>query len=280
MFEKPLFHLILAILVLGLPILAQDKAASTRKAVKKPIISAGIVNGRAKDLVVPEWPPAAKFTNDHGLVRVEVEIDESGNVVSALATEGPILLRNASVKAAKGSTFHAILLKGKPVRVSGAIIYKFIPKHYNWLEIGLAEPGSVEWSKLPDGLEQISALRNSFRSATWGENPTEEAALIAAVESALVSDYKKLWLFRVGRSLNQIRLQYKKSEETLARVGDELERLLITKPENASVALLRKLETIVTLIRNPDLNTLDPIRGSRLNEEMTEITYMASVYGR
>ncbi|QQS40905.1 MAG: energy transducer TonB [Acidobacteriota bacterium] len=280
MFEKPLFHLILAILVLGLPILAQDKAASTRKAVKKPIISAGIVNGRAKELVVPEWPPAAKSTNDHGLVRVEVVIDQDGKVEDAKALEGPVLLRRTSVAAAKESTFYPILLQGKPVRVLGLIIYRYIPYHYNWLEIGFSEPGQIQWSRLPEGVEQLGEMRNVRRSEIWGDNPQEEAALIAAVESALVSDYKKLWLFRVGRSLNKIGLQYKRNEETLARVGAELERLLITKPEDASVALLRKLETIAMLIRTPDLNTVDPIRGSRLNQEMTEITYMASVYGR
>jgi protein TonB len=60
-----------------------------------------------------------------GTVSVDVVLDESGKVVSAVATSGPTILREAAVQAARRARFSPTKLSGQPVKVSGVINYKF-----------------------------------------------------------------------------------------------------------------------------------------------------------
>lgn len=90
-------------------------------------ISGGVVNGKAVNLVKPPYPAAAKAVRAAGAVNVQVTIDEQGNVISAQAVSGHPLLRAASVQAARASTFSPTLLQGQPVKVTGIIVYNFVP---------------------------------------------------------------------------------------------------------------------------------------------------------
>jgi protein TonB len=56
---------------------------------------------------------------------VQVTIDEAGNVVSARAVLGNSELRNEALENAKRQKFAPKLLSGKPVKVTGVIVYKF-----------------------------------------------------------------------------------------------------------------------------------------------------------
>jgi len=86
-----------------------------------------IVNGIAVNLVKPAYPAAALKVNATGAVNVQVTIDEEGKVISAFAISGHPLLRAAAVKAAKESTFTPTTLEGQPVKVTGVIVYNFVP---------------------------------------------------------------------------------------------------------------------------------------------------------
>lgn len=93
-------------------------------------VQGGVVNGKAVRLVRPPFPPAARAVNLSGSVAVRVVIDESGNVVSAepyCGRGGHPLLLPASLEAARKSRFSPTLIEGKPVKVTGAIIYNFTP---------------------------------------------------------------------------------------------------------------------------------------------------------
>ena len=90
----------------------------------KPI-SGGVLNGTALSLPQPIYPEAAKRMRTSGLVTVEVVLDETGKVVSATATNGPSILRDAAVQAALKARFSPTKLSGQPVKVSGVINYKF-----------------------------------------------------------------------------------------------------------------------------------------------------------
>jgi len=90
----------------------------------KPI-SGGVLNGTALSLPQPIYPEAAKRMRTSGTVSVEVILDESGKVVSATATSGPTILREAAVQAALKARFSPTKLSGQPVKVSGLINYKF-----------------------------------------------------------------------------------------------------------------------------------------------------------
>lgn len=90
-------------------------------------LSGGVVNSKARNLVKPKYPEGAKAARVSGSVSVAVTIDEEGNVISASAVSGHPLLRAASEEAARASKFNPTLLEGKPVKVTGTIIYNFVP---------------------------------------------------------------------------------------------------------------------------------------------------------
>ncbi len=92
---------------------------------KKPI-SGGVLNGKARSLPKPPYPPAARAVRAAGAVSVQVVIDESGNVISASAVSGHPLLRQAAAQAARGAKFSPTMLSGQPVKVQGVITYNFV----------------------------------------------------------------------------------------------------------------------------------------------------------
>ncbi|MEO6590204.1 MAG: TonB family protein, partial [Pyrinomonadaceae bacterium] len=90
-------------------------------------ISGGVLNGKAVDLPKPAYPAAARAVRASGAVNVEVTVDQSGNVISANAVSGHPLLRASAVSAARSAKFKPTLLSGTPVKVSGVIVYNFVP---------------------------------------------------------------------------------------------------------------------------------------------------------
>ena len=94
------------------------------KPILKPV-SGGVLNGTALSLPAPTYPDAAKRMRASGIVSVEVVLDESGKVISAIATSGPTMLRDVAVQAALKARFSPTKLSGQPVKVAGLINYKF-----------------------------------------------------------------------------------------------------------------------------------------------------------
>lgn len=107
----------------------KEEVVVVKKPTPKPVpktVSGGVVNGKARSLVTPQYPAAARAVRASGAVNVQVTIDEQGNVISASATSGHTLLRAAAVQAARASKFNPTLLTGQPVKVTGIIIYNFV----------------------------------------------------------------------------------------------------------------------------------------------------------
>jgi TonB family protein len=90
----------------------------------KPV-SGGVLNGMALSLPPPGYPETAKRMRIAGTVAIDVVIDENGKVISAVASAGPVTLREAAVQAALRARFSPTKLSGQPVKVSGVINYKF-----------------------------------------------------------------------------------------------------------------------------------------------------------
>jgi periplasmic protein TonB len=88
-------------------------------------VSGGVVNGKATNLVKPQYSAAAKAIKAGGTVNVQVTIDEKGNVISASAVSGHQLLRPAAEAAARASKFTPTYLTGQAVKVTGVIVYNF-----------------------------------------------------------------------------------------------------------------------------------------------------------
>jgi TonB family protein len=91
-------------------------------------ISGGMLNGKAISLPPPEYPAVARQAGASGSVRVQVAIDEEGNVIAAKAVSGPPSLQAAAVAAAREAKFAPTRLNGQPVKVNGVLIYNFVAK--------------------------------------------------------------------------------------------------------------------------------------------------------
>lgn len=88
-------------------------------------LSGGVLNGKALDLPMPQYPEVARRMRLSGLVQVEVVVDENGKVISARALSGPASLRDVAVQAALRARFSPTKLSGQGVKVSGQINYNF-----------------------------------------------------------------------------------------------------------------------------------------------------------
>jgi TonB family protein len=125
--KSPLILLILFLLCAFQNVSAQKKTAKPKKA-KPIIVSCGVCTQKAIYLPKPEYPKVARFIRASGEVQVEILIDEKGNIESAKAISGHVLLQPAAVKAALKAKFKPFKLSGKPVKVRGILVYNFVPK--------------------------------------------------------------------------------------------------------------------------------------------------------
>jgi TonB family protein len=92
-------------------------------------INGGILNGKAVRLPQPRYPAEAKAAGASGEVTVKIVIDESGDVISAEALSGHELLRAAAEEASSRAKFRPTKLQGKPVKITGVLVYKFVRKN-------------------------------------------------------------------------------------------------------------------------------------------------------
>jgi TonB family protein len=88
-------------------------------------VAAGDLLAKARRKVAPQYPPTARASRVEGLVVVELEVDETGRVVSARPVSGHALLRDAAVAAARQWTFAPTSVGGAPVKVVGTLSFNF-----------------------------------------------------------------------------------------------------------------------------------------------------------
>lgn len=91
------------------------------------LINGGVLNRRADILYQPRYPPAAKENGIGGTVNVQVLVDENGRVLNASAVNGHPLLRGPAEAAARSTKFPRMTSGGQPIRVSGILVFKFVP---------------------------------------------------------------------------------------------------------------------------------------------------------
>ncbi len=152
------------------------------------IISGGVVNGKAKNLVVPAYAAAAKAVGAEGAVNVQVTIDEKGDVISANAVSGHPLLRQAATTAALASKFKPTLLNGQAVSVTGILIYNFATgnsaaENYNWLKVGF-ELANVQNASSPVFLNTDSIGKVFQEDWTTEKEQLQKLAEINRAESS------------------------------------------------------------------------------------------------
>lgn len=92
------------------------------------IVRSGIVNGKAISLPKPVYPFGARADRAGGTFSVRVLIDETGKVIKAESIcGGHPALREASREAAGKAKFKPAEINGKPIKVSGILVYSFVP---------------------------------------------------------------------------------------------------------------------------------------------------------
>lgn len=84
-----------------------------------------VLNGRATKLFTPKRSSQAFVIDAKGKVEVEITIGEDGKVFKAKAISGHPLLHPSAEQAAMLSTFLPTYIEGKPIRVTGVIVYNF-----------------------------------------------------------------------------------------------------------------------------------------------------------
>jgi TonB family protein len=104
------------------PIGATQPTEPPAKAVRQ---SPGVVMGSAIKKVDPVYPSTARSAGQSGAVKVEVSINERGDVISARALSGPALLQGAAISAARAWKFKASTLGGVPVTTTTTIVFNF-----------------------------------------------------------------------------------------------------------------------------------------------------------
>lgn len=244
-------------------------------------INAGVVNGKAVSLPKPAYPAAAKAVKAGGAVNVQVVIDEQGNVVSATAVSGHPLLQSAAVSAAQQAKFQPTTLSGQPVKVSGVIVYNFVPstdetgykERLKIMGVGafikLAEvmPGE-EWENTSAAMSADEEFGDalaplaSIKKETPGEVRVET---LRKVSAALDAKFKgdDAWQFAFGKAFGEfmtllLKLETEnKLDETAVKTSlAKIKDLSATAPKDFPSELLGKFKTLGELSA-ADLKTED-----------------------
>jgi protein TonB len=88
-------------------------------------LEVGSLIGYATKQAAPTYPAAARAIRAAGIVRVDVTIDEAGDVTEVQKTSGPPLLQSAARDAIKRWKFKPFLRDGHPVKATGFINFNF-----------------------------------------------------------------------------------------------------------------------------------------------------------
>jgi TonB family protein len=103
-----------------------SKTTGFNQTVPPKSIAGGVLNIKAIDLPEPVYPAEARAAGAGGAVILRVEVDESGNVLSAQAISGHSLLLPTAEQAARNTKFEPITVNGKPVNVTGILVFNFV----------------------------------------------------------------------------------------------------------------------------------------------------------
>ncbi len=88
-------------------------------------VDVGSLLAYATEKTAPSYPAAARTMRASGIVKVEVVVDENGEVAEVKKAEGPALLQAAAKEAIRKWKFRPIVREGQAVRVSGYVSFNF-----------------------------------------------------------------------------------------------------------------------------------------------------------
>lgn len=261
------------------------------------IVNGGIINGKAKNLIQPTYPEAARAARVSGVVKVKVTIDENGNVTSASAIEGHPLLKITSVDAALQSKFTPTIMNGAPVEVTGVIVYNFAVQEPKLLWLTAA--GNLIFVKKMPWNEPIRRNLENIASFLSKQFPNEQTQIkelaksngsnkIETIDSVLNSLESKLpagdaWQIRIGKVLAEIAFDVSKQiadskadiDETKLRDNlRELGNLVYSAPTEVSPESVAVLKRLTDYANQSSLKDSDKLVG--LIQTFTEFSKTVS----
>ncbi|MGI8670589.1 MAG: TonB family protein [Aridibacter sp.] len=101
-------------------VVTSDKKTDTNEP-----LTVGSLIAYATRKVNPVYPQTARSMRMTGVVKVEVMIDEDGEVAAVENTDGPAMLRRAAEDAVKKWRFKPFVRDGQPVRATGFVSFNF-----------------------------------------------------------------------------------------------------------------------------------------------------------
>ncbi|HLA94544.1 MAG TPA: energy transducer TonB [Pyrinomonadaceae bacterium] len=140
----------------------------------------GTVLSKAVILPKPDYPAEARWAGAEGIVRVQVTVDQEGNVAKAEALSGDAALIGPAEDAARRTKFRiARNENGQPIEVTGVLAYSFEIKKAGWSVIGYGLSGlarfpaftfsipttrkamATDWAKEREMLGKLDEIRRS-----------------------------------------------------------------------------------------------------------------------
>ncbi len=88
-------------------------------------MNVGSLLDRATQKIAPVYPSTARAARVSGVVTVYLLVDENGAVAGVQRTNGPVMLQQAAIDAARRWKFRPLVVDGRPVRVAGYISFNF-----------------------------------------------------------------------------------------------------------------------------------------------------------
>jgi len=88
-------------------------------------IFTGVLNLKVLNELSPAYPQKAKDQKIQGRVEIQLLVNEDGEVIFANPLSGPEELWAESVKTSVSARFTPTTLSGKPVKITGRIIFDF-----------------------------------------------------------------------------------------------------------------------------------------------------------
>lgn len=104
---------------------AEPKPAETKTVSDNSPLDVGSLVNYATRQSQPTYPPVAKSTRTTGVVKVEVMVDEKGEVAEVQKTSGPSMLQGAAKDAIRKWKFKPFVRDGQPVRATGFVNFNF-----------------------------------------------------------------------------------------------------------------------------------------------------------
>jgi len=90
---------------------------------------ANFLNPKARKLPPPGYPPEARTQRISGTVVMKVSVDEKGDVIDVRdMCQGPPFITAAAITAARGAQFDPVKVAGRPAKVDGVLVYRFVAR--------------------------------------------------------------------------------------------------------------------------------------------------------